>query len=430
MSANTIAILILIGLFFLLMILRVPIALSIAISTIVTSVYLGIPLDMVVQNIVKGVNTYSLMAIPFFILMGDVMSKGGIADRLINLANSIVGWMTGGMAMVTTVASMLFGAVSGSSTACTATLGPIMIPTMEKQGYDKTFATNITMSSSVTGLLIPPSHNMVIYAMAAGGVSVAKLFMGGILPGVLVGIGIMTYAYIFSKKNNYPVGDPFDIKKVGKAFIDALWGLLTLVIVVIGVNTGIITATESAAIGTLWAVFVSMVIYKELDFKGLKEVLINSSATLALVMLLIGTSSAFGWLLAYLKVPQLITSQIFNITTNPIVVLLILNLILLALGMIMDMSSLILITTPILLPMVTAIGMDPVQFGIIMVLNLGIGLITPPVGGTLFVGSAVSGIKLGELGKKMIPLYIIMFGVTLLITYLPQIPLFLPSLVN
>lgn len=430
MSANTIAIILLIGLFFVLMIARVPIALSIAISTIVTSLYLGLPLDMVVQNIAKGVNSYSLMAIPFFILMGDVMSKGGIADRLIALANSIVGWMTGGMAMVTVVASMLFGAVSGSSTACTATLGPIMIPPMEKQGYDKTFATNITMASSVTGLLIPPSHNMVIFAMVAGGVSVGKLFMGGIIPGILLGIALMIYSYIVSKKNRYPVGDKFDIKKVVKSFINAIWGLLTLVIVVIGVNTGIITATESAAIGTLWAIFVSVFIYKEMTFKDLKEILVNSASTLALIMLLVGTSSAFGWLLAFLKVPQLITAGIFNISTNPILVLLIVNLMLFILGMLMDMSSIILIATPILLPIVTAVGMDPVQFGVVMILNLGIGLLTPPVGATLFVGSAVSKIKFETLSKKMIPIYLIMFGVTLLITYIPQIPLFLPSLIQ
>ncbi|MBU5269508.1 TRAP transporter large permease [Clostridium cochlearium] len=430
MYSTTIAVLLLLGSFLLLMFLRVPIALSIGIASILTSLHLGIPLDMVMQNIAKGVNSYSLMAIPFFILMGDIMSKGGIAKRLINLAYAAVGWMRGGMAMVTCVASMLFGAVSGSSTACTATMGPIMIPTMNEQGYDKTFATNITMASSVTGLLIPPSHNLVIYAMAAGGVSVGKLFMGGIVPGIILGVMLMVYSYYISRKYKYPVGAPFNSKKVGKAFIDAIWGLLTLVIVVIGVTTGIITATESAAIATLWALFVSLFIYKEMSIKDLGDILRNSSKTLAMIMLLVGSSSAFGWLLAYLKVPQLITSSIFNVSTNPIIVLLVVNVLLLILGCLMDMSSVILIATPILLPIVSAIGMTPVQFGIVLITNLGIGLLTPPVGATLFVGSAVSDIKFEKLAKNMIPIYGLMVLLTLLITFVPAVPLFIPNMMK
>ncbi len=430
MGVTTIAVILLLGSFFLLMFLRVPIALSIGISSILTSLYLEIPLEMVIQNIVAGVNSYSLIAIPFFILMGNIMSKGGIANRLIGLANAIVGWLRGGMAMVTCVASMLFGTVSGSSTACTATLGPIMIPTMEKQSYDKTFATSITMASSVTGLLIPPSHNLVIYAMAAGGVSVGELFVGGIVPGILLGISLMIYSYYIARKYKYPVGDKFIAKRVGEAFLDALWGLFTVVIVVIGVVTGIITATESAAIATLWALFVSIFIYKEMTWKDLGEVLKSSSRTLAMIMLLIGTSSAFGWLLAYLKVPQLITSGIFNISTNPIIVLLIVNILLLILGALMDMSPIILIATPILLPIVTSIGMTPVQFGILLILNLGIGLLTPPVGATLFVGSAVSEIRLEKLAKSLIPIYGIMVLVTLLVTFVPAISLTLPSIIK
>ncbi|WP_278522951.1 TRAP transporter large permease [Clostridium cochlearium] len=430
MYSTTIAVLLLLGSFLLLMFLRVPIALSIGIASILTSLHLGIPLDMIMQNIAKGVNSYSLMAIPFFILMGDIMSKGGIAKRLINLAYAAVGWMRGGMAMVTCVASMLFGAVSGSSTACTATMGPIMIPTMNEQGYDKTFATNITMASSVTGLLIPPSHNLVIYAMAAGGVSVGKLFMGGIVPGIILGVMLMVYSYYISRKYKYPVGAPFNSKKVGKAFIDAIWGLLTLVIVVIGVNTGIITATESAAIATLWALFVSLFIYKEMSIKDLGDILRNSSKTLAMIMLLVGSSSAFGWLLAYLKVPQLITSSIFNVSTNPIIVLLVVNVLLLILGCLMDMSSVILIATPILLPIVSAIGMTPVQFGIVLITNLGIGLLTPPVGATLFVGSAVSDIKFEKLAKNMIPIYGLMVLLTLLITFVPAVSLFIPNMMK
>lgn len=423
-----IAICLLILLFFGLLIVRVPVALAILTSTLITSIYLGIPMQMVFQNMVSGINSYSLMAIPFFILMGDIMSVGGIAKRLINLANSLVGWMSGGIAMVTILASMLFGSVSGSSTACTATIGPIMIPEMEKKGYDKVFATNVTMSSSVTGLLIPPSHNMVIYSMVAGGVSVGALFMAGILPGILLGVTLMVYAFVVSKKEKYPVGEKFNVKVFLKAFVDAVWGLFSIVIVVVGVTTGIITATESAAIACIWSLFVSLVIYKEMKLKDMKVILLNSSKTIAMITLLIAASNAFGWLLAYLKVPALVSSLIYKVSTNPIIILIMVNVILLFLGTIMDMSPIILIATPIILPIVQSIGMDPVQFGVLLILNLGIGLLTPPVGATLFIGSVVSGIKFEKLAISLKSIYIIMVGVLMFITFIPEISLLIPSL--
>lgn len=417
------AIAILILTFFVLIFLRVPIALSIGISAILTSIFLDIPLAMVFQNMISGVNSYSLMAIPFFILMGDIMSRGGIARRLIDLAYSLVGWMRGGLAMVTVLASMLFGAVSGSSTACTATLGPIMIPEMEGKGYDKKFATNITMSSSVTGLLIPPSHNMVIYSMVAGGVSVGSLFVAGILPGVILGISLMIYSYIIARRYDYPVGNKFNFKVFLKAFVDSLWGLFSIVIVVIGVTTGFITATESAAIACIWSFIVSVFIYKEMNIKDIIKVVTNSARTISMIILLIATSNAFGWLLAYLKVPAMVSSSIYGISTNPIIILLMINFLLLILGTLMDMSPVILIATPILLPIATSIGVDPVQFGVILILNLGIGLITPPVGATLFLGSAVSNISFEKLAVSMKYIYIIMIVVLLLITFVPQISL-------
>lgn len=426
--STSLAIAILLLTFFVLITLRVPIALAIGIASIATSLYLDIPLAMVFQNMISGVNSYSLMAIPFFILMGDIMSRGGIARRLINLAYSLVGWMRGGLAMVTVFASMLFGAVSGSSTACTATLGPIMIPEMEKKGYNKEFATDITMSSSVTGLLIPPSHNMVIYSMVAGGVSVGSLFMAGILPGILLGIALMIYSYIVARKNNYPVGNKFNIKEFGKAFVDAIWGLFSIVIVVIGVTTGFITATESAAIACIWSFIVSVFIYKEMTIKDILEVVTNSARTISMIILLIATSNAFGWLLAYLKVPAMVSSSIYGISTNPIVILLLINLLLLVLGTLMDMSPIILIATPILLPIAQAIGVDPVQFGTLLILNLGIGLLTPPVGATLFLGSAVSGIKFEKLAVSMKYIYLVMIAVLMLVTFIPQVSLFLPGL--
>lgn len=423
-----IAIAILLLTFFVLIVLRVPIALSIGISTILTSLYLDIPLAMVFQNMISGVNSYSLMAIPFFILMGDIMSKGGIARRLIDLAYSLVGWMRGGLSMVTVLASMLFGAVSGSSTACTATLGPIMIPEMEEKGYDKSFATDVTMASSVTGLLIPPSHNMVIYSMVAGGVSVGSLFIAGILPGILLGISLMIYSYHIAKKNNYPVGEKFSAKVFGKAFVDALWGLLSIVIVVVGVTTGIITATESAALACLWSFIVSVFIYKEMNVKDIISVVASSAKTVSMIILLIATSNAFGWLLAYLKVPAMVSSSVYGISTNPYIILLMMNILLLVLGTLMDMSPIILIATPILLPIAKSIGVDPVQFGTLLILNLGAGLLTPPVGATLFLGSAISGIKFEKLAVSMKHIYLLIFIVLMLVTYVPEISLWLPSL--
>ncbi|MDO4595317.1 MAG: TRAP transporter large permease [Tissierellia bacterium] len=424
---TTIAICLLILLFFILLFMRVPVALSIAISSIVTSLYLDLPIQMVFQNMISGINSYSLMAIPFFILMGDIMSKGGIARRLINLANATVGWMKGGIAMVTVLASMLFGAVSGSSTACTATLGPIMVPEMHKKGYDKNFATDITMGASVTGLLIPPSHNMVIYSMVAGGVSVGALFIAGILPGIVLGLAFMLYSYFIAKKRNYPVGDKFKFSVFLKVFLDALWGLFAIIIVVVGVTTGVITATESAAIACLWSLIVSLVIYKEMKLKDISSILLNSAKTISMIVLLIASSNAFGWLLAYLKVPALVSSLIYKISTNPYIILIMVNILLLILGTLMDMSPIILIATPIILPIVKSLGMDPIQFGVVLILNLGIGLLTPPVGATLFLGSAVSGIKFEKLAKSMLPIYIIMIIVLLLVTFIPQISLFLAS---
>lgn len=286
------------------------------------------------------------------------------------------------------------------------------------------------MTSSVTGLLIPPSHNMVIYAMVAGGVSVGALFMAGVMPGLLMGSLLMAYSYIKARKKNYPIDGKFDIKKVAQAFVQAFWGLITIAIVVIGVCTGIVTATESAAVAVLWTLFVTFGIYKEVSIRELPKMVMRAVKTLAMILLLIATSSAFGWLLAYLKVPQLITRGIFHFSTNPYVVLIIVNVILILMGMLMDMSSIILIATPILLPIATSIGMSPVQFGAMLITNLGVGLLTPPVGGTLFIGSAISGIKFERLAKTMIPLYIMMGITLLLVTYIPQISMVLPAFVK
>lgn len=429
MNVNTIAILILVGSFFIMLICRFPIAFAIGISSLFTVVYLGLPLMQVAQLMVKGVNVFTLMAVPFFIIAGEIMGAGGISKRLINLSNALVGWLRGGLAMVNVVASMFFGGISGSSTADTASLGTILIPMMREQGYDDEFSTNITMTSSVQGLLIPPSHNMVMYAMVAGSVSIGRLFLAGILPGIVLGIALMIYSYILAVKRNYPKGEPFSINHVAKTLVDSIWGLVTVIIVVFGVVAGVFTATESAAIAVIWAIFVSFFIYKELTLKKMWHVIERSLGTLAIVMILISTSQVFGWLLTYLKMPELVANAITSITDNRYVIMLILNVTMLLLGTIMDMSAIILVATPILLPIAINVGLDPVHFGVIMILNLGIGLITPPVGGTLFVGSAVSGVPIEKLTKTLLPFFTVMIVVLLIITYVPGIVMYIPNLV-
>ncbi|MEA4934132.1 MAG: TRAP transporter large permease [Lawsonibacter sp.] len=422
------AVLILVVSFFAMIILRFPIAFAIGLSSIFTSLYLGVPLEQIAQLMVKGVKVFSLMAVPFFIIAGEIMGAGGISDVLISLADALIGWVRGGLAMVNVVASMFFGGISGSSTADTASLGTILIPMMKEQGYDGEFATNITMTSSVQGLLIPPSHNMVLYATVAGSVSVGRLFLAGYMPGIVLGIALCIYSYIQAVKHNYPKGSPFSIRNVIRALAKSIWGLLTIMVVVVGVVAGVFTPTESAAIAVVWSIFVSTCIYRKIKFKDLWHLMERSLSTLAIVLILISTSQVFGWLLTYLKMPEMIASGILGISDNPIIVMLILNVLMLLLGTIMDMSAIILVTTPILLPIAVSVGVDPVHFGAIMILNLGIGLLTPPVGGTLFVGSAVSGIKIERLIKGLLPQLGVMVIVLLIITYCPKLAMFLPNL--
>lgn len=415
--------------FFILLLIRTPIVFAIGVSTVATVIYLGLPPQMVAQYMIKGINSFSLLAVPFFILAGEIMGAGGIADRIVKFASACVGWMRGGLAMVNCVDSMFFGGISGSSAADCASLGPIVIPMMVKQGYDKEFATNLTMASSVQGILIPPSHNMVTYAIVAGGVSVGRLFLGGIIPGITLGVFLMIFSYYMSVRHNYPVSEPFSIRRVWATFKDAIWGLLTIVIIMAGVISGVFTATESSAVAVLWAFIVTFVIYREIPIKEMWNILKRSLNTLAIVMILIGTSAAFSWVLAYLRVPNMIAGAILGISENPIVIMIILNIIMLILGMFMDMLAIITISTPVLLPIATAIGMDPVHFGVVMILNLGIGLLTPPVGTTLFIGSAISGIKIERLARKMIPIYVVMLVLLVLITYIPDLIMFLPDLI-
>lgn len=428
MLVNTTAVAILLLSFFAMILLRVNIAFAVGVASTLCLLYLGIPLSNVCQQMVKGLNSFSLMAVPFFITMGCLMGTGGISEKLIALANSLVGWMRGGMAMVNIVASYFFGGISGSATADTASLGNILIPMMVEQGYDDDFSTAVTITSSVEGLLVPPSHNMVIYATAAGGVSVGALFMAGYLPGALLAISLMVGSYIISVKRNYPKGDPFSVKVFLTQLSKSFWALAAVLIVVAGVVGGIFTATESAAIAVIYSMLVSVFIYKGLDWKGVWRVLGDCIDTLAIVLILCATSSIFGYCLTYLHVPDLASMAISSISDNPIVLMLLINVILLFLGCIMDMAPIILIATPILLPLAKSIGIDPVQFGIIIVLNCGIGLLTPPVGTCLFIGSAVSKVPIEKIVKAALPFYVCMVITLLLVSFVPQISLLLPSI--
>ncbi len=428
MKTDSTAIAILLITFLVLILLRVYIAYAVGIASVACLLYLGIPLSNVCQQMVKGLNSFSLMAVPFFIVMGCLMGKGGISEKLIALANSLVGWMRGGLAMVNIVASYFFGGIAGSATADTASLGNLLIPMMVDAGYDDDFSTAVTITSSVEGLLVPPSHNMVIYATAAGGVSVGALFMAGYLPGALLAISLMVGAYIISIKRNYPKGEKFSLKVFLRQLSKSLWALLAIMIVVVGVVGGVFTATESAAIAVIYSLFVSVYVYKGVNWKGVWRVLEECIDILAIVLILCGTSSIFGYCLTYLHVPDLAAQAITSLTTNKILLVLLINVILLLLGCIMDMAPIILIATPILLPLAHSVGIDSVQFGVMMILNCGIGLLTPPVGSCLFIGSAVSKVSIERIVKATLPFYLCMLIVLLMLSFIPAISLALPHI--
>ena len=430
MTVQTLAIVVLLVSFFVMIFLRFPIAYAVGLSSVLCMVVQGQALTDVCRLMVKGISSFSLMAVPFFITMGVLMGSGGISEKLIALADACVGWMRGGMAMVNIVASYFFGGISGSASADTASIGSIMIPMMVDQGYDADFSTAVTITSSCEGLLVPPSHNMVIYATTAGGISVGSLFLAGYLPGALLAIVLMIGSYIISVKENYPKGSPFTIKGFVKQLGTSIWALAAVVIVVFGVVGGVFTATESAAIAVIYSLLVSVFIYKGLDWKGVWHALDECVNTLSIVLILIATSAVFGNCLTMLHVPDLAANAITSVTSNPYIIALLIDLIILVLGMIMDMAPIILIATPILLPIATSIGIDPIQFGIIMVLNCGIGLLTPPVGAVLFIGSAVAKRPMEKVVKATLPFYLCMFIALLLLTFVPDISLAIPKLLG
>ena len=428
MTTTTLAIIVLLAGFLLLVILRFPIAYAVAIASLACMAVNGTNFALLCKLMVKGISSFSLMAVPFFITMGCLMGSGGISEKLIDLANSLVGWMTGGMAMVNIVASYFFGGISGSAAADTASLGSILIPMMEDQGYDRDFSTAVTITSSCEGLLVPPSHNMVIYATTAGSLSVGALFLAGYIPGALLALSLMIGSYIISKKRKYPKGERFHLVQFLKQFGKSFWALAAIIIVVVGVVGGVFTATESAAIAVIYSLIVSVFIYKGLNWKGVWKVLGDCVDTLSIVLILIATSAVFGYCLTMLHVPDMAAQAITSISSSPIIIALLLNLILLILGMIMDMAPIILIATPILLPIATSIGIHPIQFGIMVILNCGIGLLTPPVGSVLFIGSAVAKLPMEKVVKATLPFYLCMIIALMLITFIPEISMFLPNL--
>ena len=428
MSSNSIGIIILLGGFLGLMALRVPIAFALGLSSLATAWYLGVPSLLVAQRMVNGLYSFTFLAVPFFILAGQIMSEGGISERLVRFADIIVGRIRGGLAQVNIFASTLFGGISGSSVADVASIGSFLIPAMVKRGYKPEYAVAVTVTSSVQGVLIPPSQNMIYYALAAGGLPIGQLFLAGYLPGVLLGLALMVLAYVLAVRQNHPAGTRYGWREGLKTAIDASIGLFTMVIIVGGIVAGIFTATESAAVAVVYALLVTVFVYKTMDRAAILRVLRESLGTLAMVIAIIMTSSAFGFLLSYLKVPALLAEAIFMISREPWVVLLAINALLIVLGMLMDMGVLILILTPILLPIVKSIGVDPIHFGVVLLINLGIGLCTPPVGTSLIVGCSIAPTSLERTTRVLVPFYVVMIAVLMLVTYVPALSLGLPSL--
>jgi len=407
--------------------LGMPVAFAVGLSAVAGALWIDLPLEALMIQITSGVNKFTLLAIPFFILAGAIMAEGGIARRLVNFAYIFVGFIRGGLSLVNIVASTFFGAISGSSVADTASIGTVMIPEMEKKGYPREYAAAVTASGSVQAILIPPSHNSVIYSLAAGGtVSIATLFIAGVLPGLLLGMGLMALCLCFARKRGYPKGERIPFKQALKTMLDALWGLMTVVIILGGILSGIFTATESAAVACLWAFFVTMFIYRDYKWNELPKLMCRTVKTVTIVMILIGFAAAFGAVMTYMQLPMRITAFFTSLSDNKYVILMYLNIMLLLIGTLMDMAPIILILTPVLLPVTNALGIDPVHFGMIMMVTLGIGLITPPVGSVLFVASAVSKQKIEAVVKEMLPFYAMLLIVLGMVTYIPAISLWLP----
>ncbi|OEK08800.1 hypothetical protein A8C32_00545 [Flavivirga aquatica] len=411
-----------------LLLIGVPVAWSIAISSLLTmmvSISALPALTTVSQRIGTGLDSFALLAIPFFILSGQLMNKGGIAHRLIDFAKTLVGSLPGGLALINVISAMLMGAIAGSAMASASAMGSILGPEMEKEGYSKEFGAAVNVTSSTIGLVIPPSNVLIVYSLASGGVSIAALFLAGYIPGILTGLFLMIVAALWAKKKNYKRGKRSSLKEIISTFIKAFPSLMLLVVVIGGIVAGIFTATEASAIAVLYTLVLGFW-YKEIKTQDLPQILLDSCGTTAIVMLLIGASMSMSWVMSFENIPQDISTTLLALSDNPIVILLIINLLLLFVGIFMDMTPAVLIFTPIFLPIITKLGMDPVQFGIIMILNLCIGLCTPPVGSVLFVGVGIANTTIEKVVKPLLPMFLAMIVSLLLITYLPELTLWLP----
>ncbi|ULT57312.1 TRAP transporter large permease [Neobacillus drentensis] len=430
MDQTTIAIIILLVSFVIMLLLRFPVALTLAGSTVITMIYLNMPLEVIGQRMIQGVNSFALLTIPFFILAGQLMNEGGLAARLINFAMLAVGRVRGGLAMVNVLACLLFGNISGSAAADVSSIGSVMIPMMKKKGYSKEFATGLTSAAAIQGVVVPPSHNLILYSLASGGVSIATLFMAGVVPGILLCVALMFVSRILAIRQGFTQTTVIEKKEVPKVIKDGIISVMPIVIILGGIFSGWFTASESGAIAVLYAIIVTFFVFKEIPFSRMWTILIRTFRTVSMVLFLIAASNALGYVLAFLQVPNMVTNGLLSISDNPIIILLIINVLLLILGCGMDMAPLILIMTPILLPVVTSLGMDPVHFGIILMLNLGIGLLTPPVGTVLFIGSAIGEVPIMKAAKAMAPFGLVLLAALMILTYVPSISLWLPKVLG
>ena len=424
---------ILLGSLFIFFALGIPIAYSLGLAAIAGAMWIGVPLEAVMLKISDGVSKVAMLTIPFFVLAGAIMSEGGMAKRLVAFANVLVGVVRvrGGLSAVNIIATTFLSGISGSSVADTSAIGSVMIPQMEKVGYPRVFATNVTISASVQAILVPPSHNAVIYSLATGGViSITSLFMAGIVPGLLLGLALILLCLYIGYRDGHPTGQSVPLRDAVRITIDATWGLITIVIIIGGILAGVFTAIEAGAVACLWAFFVTMFVYRDLGWKELPGLVHRTLKTVAMVMTLIACASSFGYVMALMQIPAKVTGFFLTLSHNKEVILMMLNVLMLVLGCLMDMAPLILICTPIMLPVVTTLGVDPVHFGMIMLLNLGIGLCHPPVGSILFVGCAVGKVTMEEVMRGIWPFYGVMFVVLMLVTYIPAISLWFPRMLG
>lgn len=434
MYSSAIATWILAGSFVFFLLIRMPVALTLALSSVLTLAYMDMPIIVVAQQTIAGVNVFALLAIPFFILTGQILGEGGLAERIVKFTNIFVGRLPGGLSVVNSIACMFFGNLSGSAGADTSAIGSVMIPIMKRKGYSAEYAVGVTISSAIQGVIVPPSHNLVLYSIVAsgiaGGISVARLFAAGVLPGFVLLATLITVGLIISWMRGYPKGDPVEVREIPSIVFHGFLSLTPAVIILGSIITGWATPTEGGALATVYSLVLAGVVYRDLKPRQLWPVLVRTFRTVLMVFFLIGTSAAFGYAMNLLHLPELITQWFLSVSNQPWVILLLINVLLLLLGGPMDMAPMILILTPVLLPVCMKLGMDPVHFGILLIFNSGMGLLTPPVGTVLFIGCAIGKVSVGAGTRAMLPFFYAMIVALLLITYVPAISMWLPNVLG